>query len=51
MFEPERRQAGDVFGFDVIARGYELVQGGGSLIMALRRKAPNAGQKSCNFKL
>ena len=28
MFEPERRQAVDVFGFDVIARGYELVQGG-----------------------
>ena len=28
MFEPERQQAVDVFGFDVIARGYELVQGG-----------------------
>jgi hypothetical protein len=28
MFEPERRQAVDVFGFNVIARGYELVQGG-----------------------
>ena len=27
MFEPERRQAVDVFGFDVIARDNELVRG------------------------
>lgn len=28
MFEPEGRQVIDVFGFNVIAFGYELVQGG-----------------------
>jgi hypothetical protein len=28
MFEPEGRQAIDVFGFNVTAFGYELVQGG-----------------------